>query len=1628
MAVVVRDGVAYAPGLGAAATGVRLAEVRVRPDATYLVTGGGGGLGRHIVRWLESQGARHIAVTSRGTVPNESFPGSSVQVFRADITSDTQLRELAATLAVRMPPLAGIVHAAGVNETERLERQSEERFRQIVATKLLGSLLLQRHFASSSLDFFLGISSIAGMWGASRMQAYSAASQFQNQLCRSRLFPTAQYCISYGPWDNTGMVDAEVGQQLQRQALRMLSVNEGIQALEQALNRGGVPLIAVAADWPRFVELLALPAAQRFFESLMPVQAKSPPVVPAQAVCGLLGLSEIRAVAAATLGRSADDFDVEAPLHALGMDSILALEFQRALQARTEVSLPRTLIFDHPTVSAIHRHIASSASPALRVAAVRTGERLGDIAILGASLRAPGASNIEQLWDLLDLGQDAIGRQIGSELAARAGRASQSLPPCPAYHAGLLDGVELFDAERFNLSRREAELMDPQQRLMLEAAWHAFEHAGYAPHELSGERCGVFVGTGNFDYREICREHAKNDGVGLIATSNVSSVIPGRIAYFFDLKGPSLSVDTACSSSLVALHLACLSLRAGESSMALVGGVNLLLSPDNHLTLHESKMLSVSGVCSAFDAQADGYVRSEAAGFVLLKPLELALSDGDRVLGVIRGSAINQDGRSSSLTAPNGASQREVMRAALAMARVTPGQVHVVEAHGTGTSLGDPIELQSIDAVYGNRDPDAPPLHVSAVKANVGHAEAASGIVSICKALGVLARRRLPKQIHYSRANPNARIESTRVQVADHPVSFPGGGALRIGISSFGFSGTNAHVILESPPEDAAGEPETRQGLGLFLLSASSELALGRLRRQYHDYFDSLDDASIAAVLARDAHAHRGGTWRVAARYSRRAELLRELTGAEPINAPLEPRALRIRLPELLSQDLSKQLERLRVYPELWPHFAELAGQLECDVAGYARALKRGLQSLGVAASFVECDADVVSSSNVLADFERAVVAAHLSGQNLAYEALFVDAGRRRSALPASTFDRKRFWICDAPEAEGTTAGALHQLVWLESERRAADIGRPELGEGVALIVGNTREQSEELALQGREAGIVPFIVLLSDAPTTSSDDVIVTSDLTAGVAEALARVRLRGLPLRRMLFAFHDPHPLRTDSSESEMAASTRAAHSLVQLVQTAVTSELAKVPLWVVTRRAQSVVDSDQDVDVAAAMLWGIVNVVRCEYPEFSVACLDLDERRAERIWHEVLGGEPRSHVAWRGGKRYVPEIQPWSATSDARSLAISSAASYLVAGGLGGIGLEIVQWLLQQGARHVVVLGRRPAGARERELEVLRQRYSANIISIAVDIVNRAELARCLAELAPLIPPFGGVIQAAGLLDDRLICNTTAESFVGPVAVKARGTLNLHWVTRDAHLDFFACLSSTTAFLGNVGQVSHAAASAALDAVVTNLRREGVSAQSIAWGPWRDVGQAASSPAHYFQAFGIEPFATAQGLQCLARALTERSAHVLAIRVDWERFQAHRGVPLAYRLSGAPRAPLEPAEQDALLPLPARDRGDVLTTTRRLVADVLKLDIATASDTQPFHSLGVDSAMAVQLGVRLAEVFRCSFNSTVIFDYPNVEKLASYISGIYQRRASEATKHHPVAEKLQCELDEIAVWLEQ
>jgi len=878
-----------------------------------------GGLGRLLTIAIRAAAPGAIVVLAgRSPLSGESrawLDGrGGVDYEACDLADAAATAALVAGIRRRHGRLDGVIHAAGVIEDSLLAEKTPGQLAAVLAPKVAGTLNLDRAIGAAPLDFFVLFSSLSAALGNSGQTDYAAANGFLDGFAAARevrrragLAEGRTVSIAWPLWAEGGMALDAASQALMTRTTGLvpLPTADGLAALYSVLD-GDAPRLLVAAGDPEKVR-------RRVMADPVAMPAEAPSVAMASSGLSEKILAALTAAAAQQLKVAVGDLEADTELVEYGFDSIGFTQFANVLNERFDLELTPTLFFEHPTLAELATHLnaahgaalaarlgvtaapppplppvapppmpaAAVAAPVAAPVSVSMAAAVEDaIAITGMSGIFPLAEDLDAFWRNLEQGRDCIREIPDDRWDWRAIWGDPKTEPgrCNVRWGGFIDEMAQFDPGFFGLSAPEARMMDPQQRLLLTQAWRLMEDAGYAPRSLAGSSTGVFIGIADSSYGRLIKQSG-TPIEGYAMTGLAPSLGPNRISFHFDLHGPSVAVETACSSALVAVHRAVEAIRLGHCEGAIAGGVSALLLADTFVGLSKAGMLSPDGRCKPFSAAANGYARAEGLGLVFLKNLAAARRDGDRIIAVIRASGENHGGRSSSLTAPNPKAQADLLRAVYGRAGFDPRTVSYIEAHGTGTPLGDPIEVEALTSAFADLTRAAEETYgpapamrcaIGSVKSNVGHLEIAAGIAGLIKVLLQMRHGTLAKTLHCDQLNPYLKLAGSPFEVIreGRPWSRPLDGAgnplpRRAGVSSYGFGGANAHVVVEEYRPDAAQAAPDAAGPCLMVLSAHSADALVQMARNLRDFLaEERGDAALADIAytlqtARDAMEHR---------------------------------------------------------------------------------------------------------------------------------------------------------------------------------------------------------------------------------------------------------------------------------------------------------------------------------------------------------------------------------------------------------------------------------------------------------------------------------------------------------------------------------------------------------------------------------------------------------------------------------------------------------------------------------------------------------------------------------------------------------------------------------------------------
>lgn len=1209
----------------------------------------------------------------------------------------------------------------------------------------------------------------------------------------------------------------------------------------------------------------------------------------------------------------ASDIDVDKILLDLGFDSIGLATYANLINEKYRLDLTPVLFFEYPSVKEIAQHLvaehksallqvhrasgaanspaaapsgaavraaagagaASGAEPTFRLkkgldfaglettaesAAARQpfslGARFADqpIAIVGMAGAMPQSEDLGEFWENLAATRDLVTviPRDRWNWEDYYGDPLKEINKSNSKWGGFMKEVDKFDPLFFGISPREAELMDPQQRIFLQTVWKAIEDSGHKVADLSGTKTGLFVGVATNDYVDLMTHH-KVPVHAYTSTGNSHSVLVNRVSFLLNLRGPSAPIDTACSSSLIALHRAVESIHTGSCDMAIVGGVQVMTSPAGFIAFGQAGMLSDDGKCKTFDKRANGYVRGEGVGAVLLKPLSMAQADGNHIYAVIKSTAENHGGKAAALTAPNPNAQAELLIEAYEKAGIDPATVGYIECHGTGTSLGDPIEIQALKKAFGDLykkhglgPPEQPHCGLSSAKTNIGHLETAAGIAGVVKVLLAIEHKKIPALVHFEEINPYINLKGSPFFVVDRTVHWPApraqdGSTLprRAGVSSFGFGGANAHVVLEEYVPPVEESLPAANGPHLIVLSARNE--------------DRLKDYARALL----------------AHLERRDVDLRNL--AYTLQVGRDPMAERL---GVVVSSIDQLLERLRAY---------VAGGQNIDEL--YRGSVAGKGSMSVIVQDDDVKRTIVDQCIARNKLPR-LLQLWVNGLDFDWNRLHEGQTPGRISLPTYPFARQRYWI-DTSGPGATAAAAVAAAVPL---RRANG------GSGEAVLPGvreagpatrSGNRWGELLAVPEWQAS--PISAPADSAAASYPNRYVVLCEVSGVSADQLA-ARLPG------------SHCLAIEAAKQTDIAGRfiDAASQCFALVQSVLKQEQPpKTLVQIVTR--------NHGEQATFAGLSGLLRTARLERPWMSGQVILVDREitpqelafRLEQDRHKPQD----ALVKYQKESRQVLSWRCVHATWNDRvgrqdpGIAFKEQGVYLISGGLGGLGVLLAKEIIEQTRAARIVLAGRSELAHKNHAIVDGFAAAANRIDYRrADVADPGQAQQLVSGIVKDYGRLNGIIHCAGIVSPGAMANKTPDEIRNVLAPKVAGTVNLDEASRAVDLDFLVLFSSIVGAMGSPGMADYAAANAFMDHYASH-RNELVRAGqrrghtlAINWPLWRQGGMTVDPAGQeWLQQFtGMQPLQTATGMRAFHRSLELPAGQALIMEGDAARIQ--------------------------------------------------------------------------------------------------------------------------------------------
>ena len=1569
-----------------------------REGGVYLVSGGAGGLGLIFAKEIaQAQPKSTLILIGRSRLNQDTqkhlcdlrSQGCQIEYQQCDVAKQKEVEQLILDISERFGAIHGVLHCAGINRGRYILKKSPAEFAAVLAPKVLGAQHLDWATRLFKLDLFVVFASGAGAVGYAGQSDYACANGFldcfatyREQQVKAGLRSGRTLAIDWPLWKDGGMRVDQTSEDALRESTGMsaMTTPNGIGAFYEALSTD-FPQVAVVAGDPQRIRLALLaPQLQGKISSQQSVISQSKTDVVASKTLLRATLEQLKTVLADQLKVAASELESEVALEHYGIDSVMIIE----LNARLEFifgPIPKTLLFEVQTLGQLAQYFlenyasecnvwtgleqqpvraasrSSQVRPAVTSIPVTSDSAVSSsvgsfsaddpIAIIGMAGRFPQAANLEQFWENLKAGRDSITElpqerwplegffEEDPELAVRQGKSYTKW-------GGFIEGATDFDPLFFNISPREALMMDPQERVFLQTAWAAVEDAGYTRESLRrvvGSRVGVFAGITKTGF-DLYGPDLWRKGEHNYPHTSFGSVA-NRVSYMLDLSGPSMPIDTLCSSSLTALHEGCRHILSGECEMALVGGVNIYLHPSSFTSLCAYGFLAHDHRCKSFGEGGKGFVPGEGVGVVVLKRLSQALRDRDQVHALILGTSVNHDGKTNGYTVPNPLAQTKLIRQALNSAGVDARAVSYVEAHGTGTELGDPIEISGLTQAYRQDTSDTAYAAIGSVKSNIGHLEAAAGMAGLFKIILQMRHGQLAPSLHAETLNPHIDFDATPFVVQrqfspwQRPVLATASGSQEMkriaGISSFGAGGSNAHAVLEEYV--SSPQPVTvATGHVAIVLSARDEPALVRSVRQ------------LLAVALEGKVA------------------LQDL--AYTLQVGREPLAVRLALLTDSMPDLARILQLVLA------HVASGAVLIDSAVSAGVWCSRVKGEKVSLAHKLGEDEAATVIQSWLSSARLEKLLEQWVVGLSFDWETLYHSAAPKRISLPTYPFARERYWLNVAPSQPSGIAGShlpVEPQALIASEVMTAhplscfrEVWEPVESTNVQSVthkiiccVADSKELStveKNLATRGCKS-----VFCFSGDPEQN---------------ESLLKTYLaQHADLDRVLF-LGTGRECETAWIASLLRLLGQAGISPTKIVLAGTFSDaLARchIDSWIGFERSLRL--TLPKTQVVTLLLASVLN----ETPT-----LDL-------VWNELCLNHSGA-VLLQDGVRLEPTLLPWTPGNQA----ISFTGTVLITGGVGGLGLLCAEYLAKRSGVKLILTGRSALDAPKRERIQTLQASGSEVFYLQADVCDEAAMRAGLALAKARFGPIQGVIHAAGITASGTLFGNDRQTFTEVLAPKIQGTQILDRVLAGEALRFVCYFSSSSAILGDFGSCNYSIGNRFLMAygaarqAILSLHDQQSPCVVINWPLWRQgtMGQgSASATALYLQSSGQRLLESSEAFALFERLIGQVNGHCLVLAAKPEALK---------RLQKPPTA-----KQKVVIDQPDTMHWRIEDSLQAIAGKLLGIAPQRIEVEANLSDFGFDSITLAEYADEISATFGITVAPALFFGHPTIAELAHYFA---------------------------------
>ncbi|MGG4102530.1 SDR family NAD(P)-dependent oxidoreductase [Paenibacillus lautus] len=1571
--------------------------------------------------------------------------GARVEYRRADVTNSKEADDLIQRVTTEFGGLNGIIHSAGVIKDSLILNKTVEDLQAVLAPKVKGIVNLDQASKDLKLDLFVVFSSVFGVVGNPGQADYCSANAFmdayvtyRNELVRSKERSGHTLSMNWPLWKDGGMHVDEKTEQMMMQQLGMAAIDTGsaVLAFYQAWASRKDQVLVMAGD------------LEHFYTQLTEKQTVEPKQIePIQAVGhedneSLPDMSEddfterairfVKKQISTVLKLPVQRIETDAPMEHYGIDSIMTTQLTNELE-KTFGSLSKTLFFEYQNIRELTGYFIKSyrdklvsvlgeglsAEPLIQHAApyVPTkwpdvphpaslrrsrfvqptikqqdehATKAMDIAIIGMSGRYPGAENVRQFWEVLKNGKDCITEIPNDRWDYNLYYDEDRNKPGTANSkwGGFITGVDRFDPLFFNISPREAEMMDPQERLFLQCVYETLEDAGYtrealglySDYGLEGS-VGVYVGAMYQEYQLYgAQEQAKGNPLAL---PGLPASIANRVSYFFNFHGPSMTIDTMCSSSLTAIHLASQSLLSGECKVSIAGGVNVSIHPNKYLYLSQGKFISGRGRCESFGEGGEGYVPGEGVGAVLLKPLSKAIADRDQIYGIIKATAINHGGKTNGYTVPNPKAQSSVIGRAFKKAGIEPRTISYMEAHGTGTSLGDPIEITGLHNIFQEYTGDKQFCALGSAKSNIGHCESAAGIAGLTKVLLQLKYKQLVPSLHSRVLNPNIDFSQTPFVVQQElaewkrPVLDLNGVRKEYpriaGISSFGAGGSNAHIVIEEYiPGDEEPSPIIVGGLNpvIIVLSGKSEEQL-RLQAQ-----------RLLADLSDQPH-----------------EEYRLIDMAYTLQVGRE--AMEERLAVIVST-MKELTDKLKEYIEGRDHAEGI----------YYGQVKRNKEALSVFTRDEELQ-EAIAKWIQRRKYDK-LASLWVKGLDVEWNRLYGDTKPRRISLPTYPFSEDRYWVPE-PSNVQTLSNPESKRELVVPNRQISPVERK------VSYLNKRWELAAVYDSVDRNKSATQTIAIL----TTQE-----TMELAIHVSRYFEKCRI--IDIQDMVREFHQ-----TEQDWKQYGGCIDVVGC--GLNTTGLTGWIPWLQKWIehadadgltllgVTKCLESF--RNAEVNLSGAERAGLYRMLQSEYSRLNSRHVDVDAEPdvhfiAEQIVNEYAAESRDTEICYRSGKRYratleeLQEIHPGQET-----FAFPDGHVLWITGGTRGIGYLCARHFVQKyGVKKLVLTGREVLPSREewslfkgqktpvaQKIQAIQalEELQADVKILSVSLSDEQAVRQSMESVKRTMGPIGGVIHCAGRIDTHnpAFIRKSVEGIEQVFEPKVSGLRVLYECFRNESLSFFLLFSSVSSTIPALasGQSDYGMANAYMDYFAEKAKHT-VPITSIQWPSWKEAGMGEVRSRAYEQT-GLLSITNEEGLQLLDQILSNRiQSVVLPAVVNPELWDPGMLMQIAEKgsLQGRMRQSGQKPESNSNRSPSLLNQTQAWLT--ELLAEELKIPVSKLEPDTAFQDYGVDSIMIAQLLRRINQLAGLDLEPTLLFEYPTIESLAGWMVNAHSTAVSQ------------------------